>query len=91
MKIKIAYYGQARQIAGLESETIEAGTEDSLQDIISGRIAVHNELSRLLSSPNGSLRQSVMISVNDDAVDTEHHVQVKDGDTVSIFPAIAGG
>jgi molybdopterin synthase sulfur carrier subunit len=69
---------------------VEAG---SLRDVVS-RIAEQNpEVKQRLLDDNGELRRFVNVYVNEedvrflDKLDT----QIKDGDEVSIVPAIAGG
>src|ERR1051325_7484405 len=80
-----------RQFAGDRAEvSVEAGTVGEALDKITGE---HAELRRHLYSEQGALRNFVNVYVNDDDI---RHAQrldtpVKDGDTVSIIPAIAGG
>ncbi len=80
-----------RQFAGDRAEvSVEAGTVGEALDKVTGE---HAELRRHLYSEQGALRNFVNVYVNDDDI---RHAQkldtpVKDGDTVSIIPAIAGG
>jgi molybdopterin/thiamine biosynthesis adenylyltransferase/rhodanese-related sulfurtransferase/molybdopterin converting factor small subunit len=80
-----------RQFAGDRAEvSIEASTVGEALDKLTGE---HAELRRHLYSEQGALRNFVNVYVNDDDI---RHAQrldtpVKDGDTVSIIPAIAGG
>src|SRR5918999_2751436 len=80
-----------RQFAGGESEVaVEAGTVGEALDKVTGE---HAELRRHLYGEQNALRNFVNVYVNDEDI---RHAQrldtpVKDGDTISIIPAIAGG
>src|SRR5918996_1632509 len=80
-----------RQFAGGRAEiSVEAATAGEALDKVTGE---HAELRRHLYTEQGALRNFVNVYVNDDDI---RHAQkldtpVKDGDTVSIIPAIAGG
>ncbi|MFL6253846.1 MAG: molybdopterin-synthase adenylyltransferase MoeB [Pyrinomonadaceae bacterium] len=80
-----------RQFAGNKAEvSIEAGTVGEALDKVTGE---HAELRRHLYGEQNTLRNFVNVYVNDDDI---RHAQkldtpVKDGDTISIIPAIAGG
>src|ERR687890_1896571 len=80
-----------RQFAGNHAEvSVEAGTVGEALDKVTGE---HVELRRHLYGEQNTLRNFVNVYVNDDDI---RHAQrldtpVKDGDTVSIIPAIAGG
>ena len=69
---------------------VEAGTAGEALDKLTGE---HAELRRHLYSEGNALRNFVNVYVNDEDI---RHVErldtpVKDGDTVTIVPAIAGG
>jgi adenylyltransferase/sulfurtransferase len=80
-----------RQFAGGRAEiSVEAATAGEALDKVTGE---HAELRRHLYTEQGALRNFVNVYVNDDDI---RHAQkldtpVRDGDTVSIIPAIAGG
>ena len=80
-----------RQFAGNRAEvSVEAGTVGEALDKVTGE---HAELRRHLYGEQNALRNFVNVYVNDDDI---RHAQkldtpVKDGDTISIIPAIAGG
>ena len=80
-----------RQFAGNHAEvSVEAGTVGEALDKVTGE---HAELRRHLYGEQNILRNFVNVYVNDEDI---RHAQrldtpVKDGDTVSIIPAIAGG
>ena len=80
-----------RQFAGNRAElSVEAATVGEALDKVTGE---HAELRRHLCGEQNALRNFVNVYVNDEDI---RHAQrldtpVKDGDTVSIIPAIAGG
>src|SRR5829696_5789387 len=80
-----------RQFAGNRAEvSVEAGTVGEALDKVTGE---HAELRRHLYGEQNALRNFVNVYVNDEDI---RHAQrldtpVRDGDTVSIIPAIAGG
>jgi adenylyltransferase/sulfurtransferase len=80
-----------RQFAGDRAEvSIEAATVGEALDLLTGE---HAELRRHLYGEQNTLRNFVNVYVNDDDI---RHAQrldtpVRDGDTISIIPAIAGG
>ena len=80
-----------RQFAGDRAEVaVEAGTVGEALEKVTGE---HAELRRHLYGEQNALRNFVNVYVNDEDI---RHAQrldtpVKDGDTISIIPAIAGG
>jgi adenylyltransferase/sulfurtransferase len=80
-----------RQFAGDRAEiSVEAATVGEALDQVTGE---HAELRRHLYGDRNALRNFVNVYVNDEDI---RHAQrldtpVKDGDTISIIPAIAGG
>jgi sulfur-carrier protein adenylyltransferase/sulfurtransferase len=80
-----------RQFAGDKAEVaVDASTVGEALDKVTGR---HAELRRHLYSEQGALRNFVNVYVNDEDIRHARKLDtpVKDGDTVSIIPAIAGG
>ena len=73
-----------------EKITVEAKNVGEALDALFGK---HDRLKAQLLSPDGKLRSFVNVYVNeDDARDKQGlATPVKDGDTVLIVPAIAGG
>jgi adenylyltransferase/sulfurtransferase len=73
-----------------EKITVEAKTVGQALDVLFGR---HDRLKAQLLSPDGTLRSFVNVYVNDDDARDKQGLEtpVKDGDTVLIVPAIAGG
>jgi adenylyltransferase/sulfurtransferase len=80
-----------RQFAGDRAEVeLEARTVGDALDKVMGD---HPELRKHLYSAEGALRNFVNVYVNDEDVRGAQRLEtpVKDGDTISIIPAIAGG
>src|ERR671932_557319 len=80
-----------RQFAGDRAEvSVEAATVGEALDKVTGE---HAELRRHLYGEHGALRNFVNVYVNDEDIRAAQRLEtpVKDGDTVSIVPAIAGG
>ncbi len=73
-----------------EKVAVDAGTVGTALDAL---FAKHDRLKAQLLSPDGKLRSFVNVYVNeDDARDKQGlATPVKDGDTILIVPAIAGG
>jgi sulfur-carrier protein adenylyltransferase/sulfurtransferase len=80
-----------RQFAGDQAEVaVEAATVGEALDKVTGE---HAELRRHLYGEQGALRNFVNVYVNDEDIRAAQRLEtpVKEGDTISIVPAIAGG
>src|SRR5919202_2027884 len=80
-----------RQFAGDRAEvSVEAGTVGEALERVTGE---HAELRRHLYSEQGALRNFVNVYVNDEDIRASQRLEtpVKEGDTISIVPSIAGG
>jgi adenylyltransferase/sulfurtransferase len=80
-----------RQFAGDRAEiSVDARTVGEALEKVTGE---HAELRRHLYGEQGALRNFVNVYVNDDDIRHGQKLEtpVKDGDTISIVPAIAGG
>jgi adenylyltransferase/sulfurtransferase len=73
-----------------EKITVDAKTVGQALNVLFGR---HDRLKAQLLAPDGTLRSFVNVYVNDDDARDKQGLEtpVKDGDTVLIVPAIAGG
>ncbi|MGH9944788.1 MAG: molybdopterin-synthase adenylyltransferase MoeB [Pyrinomonadaceae bacterium] len=91
MMVKILIPTALRQFAGNQSEMeVEAGTAGEALD----QLAMANvDLRKHLYTEAGVLRNFVNVYVNDEDIRHAQRLEtpLKDGDTVSIVPAIAGG
>src|SRR5205823_2909633 len=80
-----------RSCAGDRAEiSVEASTVGEALDKVMGE---HTELRKHLYGDGGALRNFVNVYVNDEDIRATERLEtpVKDGDTISIVPAIAGG
>ena len=80
-----------RQFAGDRAEiSVEARTVGEALDKVTGE---HAELRKHLYGEQGALRNFVNVYVNDEDIRAAELLEtpVRDGDTISIVPAIAGG
>jgi molybdopterin converting factor small subunit len=80
-----------RQYAGKQAAIdVRSGT---VADALSDLVAKHPDLRRHLYSDDGKLRAFVNVYVNDEDVRylQKEATSVKDSDTISIVPSIAGG
>ena len=92
MNLKVVYYGQARDVAETERDIVDVVDESSLTDVVLKVTKSHGApLERLLLTPEGTLRGSVLISVNDDVVEAGSQTRLRDGDEIAVFTAVAGG
>ena len=74
------------------AKSVEA-SGDTLADLISDVDAKHNGVRARLITPEGALHRFVNIYVNDEDVRFLGGLEtaVKDGDSVTVLPAVAGG
>lgn len=89
--MKILIPTPLRQYAGKQA-TVEM-TAATVEEALNGLTSAYPELRRHLYNEEGKLRAFVNVYLNDDDVRYLQNEQtaVKDGDTLSIIPSIAGG
>ena len=80
-----------RQYTG-KQPTVEV-TAGTIAEALSGLTSKHPDLRRHLYTEDGKLRSFVNVYLNDDDVRylEKEATAVKDGDSISIVPSIAGG
>jgi molybdopterin converting factor small subunit len=83
--------GPLRQYVGKQA-TVEVPAHN-VGEALTGLIAQHPELKRHLYTDDGALRAFVNVYVNDEDMRylQKEATALKDGDTISIVPSIAGG
>jgi adenylyltransferase/sulfurtransferase len=89
--LKIQIPTPLRQYAGKQPAVeVKAGT---IGDALSALVAKHPDLRRHLYTDEGKLRAFVNVYLNDEDVRylQKEATAVKDGDSISIVPSIAGG
>jgi len=90
MRVTIEYFGPAREATGAAREEVECTPPCSAQELVT-RIARDRggRLAALLLRED-RLSPALLLAVNDGQV-TGEPVPLKDGDIVSIIPAVSGG
>ncbi|MGH9789966.1 MAG: MoaD/ThiS family protein [Candidatus Acidiferrales bacterium] len=91
MSVKVIIPTALRQFAGKQdSLDFSARTVGEALDSLTGR---YEELRKHLYANDGRLRSFVNVYVNDEDIRylSKDQTPVKDGDTISIIPSIAGG
>jgi len=91
MTVKVIIPTALRQFAGKrESVEFDARTVGEALDSLTGH---YQELRKHLYADDGRLRSFVNVYVNDEDIRylAKDRTTVKDGDTISIIPSIAGG
>jgi MoaD family protein len=80
-----------RQYAGKQTAVEVAGA--TVADALANLVAQHGELRRHLFTDDGKLRAFVNVYRNDEDIRylQKEQTPLKDGDTLSIVPSIAGG
>lgn len=75
---------------GAEEVAIEG---NNIQEIVDNLEANHNGIKERLCDENGKIRRFLNVYINDEDIRfmQNQDTAVKDGDTISIVPAIAGG
>lgn len=80
-----------RQYAGKQATVDVSG--DTVGEALAGLVLLHPELKKHLYNGDGKLRAFVNVYVNDEDMRylEKEATALKDGDTLSIVPSIAGG
>jgi adenylyltransferase/sulfurtransferase len=91
MSVKVIIPTPLRPYAG-KRDHVEV-TAKTVGEALGSLIALHGELRRHLYQDDGRLRSFVNVYVNDDDIRylQKEQTPLRDGDTVSIVPSIAGG
>jgi molybdopterin converting factor small subunit len=92
MRIRIAYYGQARLLAEKDEEFLEVTPNISAGDVILHLAEKYGDkMSWLLLTERGTPRRSVILAVNDETVDPGSPDVLSEGDVLAVLPAVSGG
>lgn len=81
IKINVRYFAQARELAGRKEEQLEIVSPSRVQDLISKIMRVHPNLSEM--------KDDLRVIVNGKM--TDENLELNNGDSVVLFPPIAGG
>lgn len=92
MKVTVNYLAQLKQAAGISSESIDLDTACSIQDLVIQLAENYGEpLRSFLLDSGGSLRQSILLIIDETQVHWETPVQLKEGDVITFLSPLAGG
>ena len=92
MKVHVHYYGQLRHLADREGETLElADDRELLRALRTASDGYDDGFSKVLFNGGEAICSSVMMLVNDKPVRGGTIPALRDGDSVSLIPAISGG
>jgi len=92
--VQVKYYATLRDVAGVKSEAFELPAEASFQDLETILVAAHPGFIGVMVDGNGEIFHHIHFFINDQSVvisENDPEIQLKDGDTISIFPAVEGG
>jgi molybdopterin converting factor subunit 1 len=81
VRVKVLYFGQAREAAGGGGEDLSLTSPAYLDDLFSETARRHEKLNKV--------RKIIQVAVNEELKDG--NIQLKDGDVVAFLPPVAGG
>jgi molybdopterin converting factor subunit 1 len=81
IRVKVLYFGQAREAAGTGSEVLSIPRSSSVGSLVARSTQSHAGLRRM----SGSMR----IAVNEELAEEDERLE--DGDVVAFLPPVAGG
>lgn len=81
IRVKVLYFGQAREAAGTGEEDLSLPSRSSVKALVGKSMEAHRRL--------GELSGVMRVAVNEEiAADDD---RLSDGDTVAFLPPVAGG
>ncbi len=91
MPIKVRIPTPLRTLTNGSDEVVVEGS--SVKEVIDNLEANHNGIKGRICDENGQVRRFINFYVNDEDIRflSNQETEVKDGDQISIVPAIAGG
>ena len=93
-KITTKYFAALREITGKKEEAFEFDGEVDAKKFLEALVARYGkQVAEFLLDQKGTLRESLVMLVNGNAVDTSDlsSLKLKNGDLVVILPPIGGG
>jgi len=81
IRVKVLYFGQAREAAGSGGETVTLPARASVGTLVREATAAHQRM--------GKLSGSMKVAVNEEIAEIGQ--ELRDGDTVAFLPPVAGG
>ena len=92
MQITVTFFGQARQLAGIDRNVVDVADDATVADVVAAAIQERPQAVRkLLFTEEDTLRRSILAPVNGTVVDTTTKGTLQDNDEVAIYTALAGG
>lgn len=94
MRLRVQYTAQLRTLVGRTEQEVELPEGSNLADLLMQLTSeVSPEAAGYLFAPNGGLRPSLLVVVNNKAVSTSEAdtVLIHTSDVVMLLPPIAGG
>jgi molybdopterin converting factor small subunit len=92
MKIRVRYFGQIKNAAGVAEEEITLPESCSARALVMTLAERHGDpLKNHLLGSDGAPRPSVLLSVGDQMVRPNESAALKDGAVVTVLTPIAGG
>jgi len=92
MKIQVQYFGQLRQLADTESEVLDLPEGSDLLAILSRASQSRDvRFSKILFASEDVPSASVMMLVNNELASKNPRTAFRDGDVLTLIPAISGG
>lgn len=92
MNVKLTYYAQVREAAGVESETLNLPDGANLSAALAEAVRLHgDEMKTILVDDAGAARPSILVLVNGTPAVRGTNPALHDGSELSVFSAVAGG
>ncbi len=92
MKITIDYIAQANAAAGTNSETCTVADNCSLLELLATAAEKRGAaLANLVFCPDGKIRPSILIAINNDLIFIRNPPSLNNGDVVALMPPMSGG
>jgi len=94
IKIEVSFYAQLRRVAGSKSRTFSLPTPSSVRHLLGEVVLAFPDLQAEILDEQGALYGHIRLLIN--GHDLQHEPEgadtwLKDGDKISLFPAIGGG
>jgi molybdopterin converting factor small subunit len=92
MKVTVEYAAQVKKAARVGSEVLDVDSATTLQQLVALVVDKHGaELRSVLFAANGDLQRSILVFVSDQQVRWDEHLELKEGDVVTLLSPISGG
>lgn len=92
MNVTINLFGQLRHLADADQVTLEAAEDGALLPTLQHLASQYPEqFTTILFDEDQQVRSSMMVLINDTAIDKANPPQLQDGDAITLLSAIAGG